>query len=92
MIQDEKSPVRSDAYFPERKSAFNSSYSPLVYFQIYKVLRYLCQLNTSLQNKIMSDLGELAAIAGLELLRYRILLFTKNYWPRKYFRSGFLVQ
>ena len=40
-----------------------------VVFQIYKVLRYLCQSNTSLQNKITLDLGELAANAGLELLR-----------------------
>ncbi|XP_028411052.1 E3 ubiquitin-protein ligase HACE1-like [Dendronephthya gigantea] len=36
--------------------------------KIYKVLRYLSESNSSLQNKIMTELGELAATAGLELL------------------------
>jgi hypothetical protein len=36
------------------------------------VLRYLCESNAALQNKIMSDLGDLAATAGQELLRSHI--------------------
>ena len=54
-----------------------------VVFQIYKVLRYLCQSNSSLQNKIMSDLGELAATAGRELLRSRIFILHVHAWKRR---------